>query len=249
MNVIIGIVSHGHGSLIEQNSYLHGLKKITGVKIVVKDNLGDPSLEKYCLRNGLGYISGSKGLGFGANNNFIFKYCQMYPMDYFLVMNPDVYITVDNFKLFIKTICSSNNQLFTVDLYRNFEMTIRDNSVRKFPKLTDFFTSFLFSRNSTVYDRSKSLGEVDWCAGSFICFSKGLFEKLNGFDEGFFMYCEDLDICKRSNDEGYKLVYIPEVKAVHTAAFNNRNVFTKHFFWHICSVMRYLVKNRLKGGV
>jgi GT2 family glycosyltransferase len=42
-----------------------------------------------------------------------------------------------------------------------------------------------------------------------------IFEKLNGFDERFFMYGEDLDLCRRVHDAGYKVWYYPAIQIIH----------------------------------
>tara|TARA_R110001606_G_scaffold55669_1_gene135445 strand:- start:1211 stop:1966 length:756 start_codon:yes stop_codon:yes gene_type:complete len=248
MNIIISIVSHGHGSLVSENTHLLAISMLTGVSIVVKDNLGEQILKEYCAINDFIYIDEMKGLGFGANNNYIFNNYLQLETDYFIVMNPDVYISVNEFSKLYRYLILSNRPLVTIDLYRDFDFDVRDNSIRKFPRFSDFFYSFLLSKNSSIYDRKSLIENPDWCAGSFMCFSVGLFSKLNGFDENFFMYCEDLDICKRSKDKGYPLYYFSGSKAVHTAAFNNRSMFSIHFYWHLSSVVRYLIKQHFTVG-
>ena len=60
-------------------------------------------------------------------------------------------------------------------------------------------SSFLFQKNKTIIDKF-SLNEesfTDWAAGSLLLFSADTYKKLNGFDEKYFMYCEDIDICYR----------------------------------------------------
>ena len=59
------------------------------------------------------------------------------------------------------------------------------------------------------------------------------------------MYCEDIDICNRADIVyGEKLVYIPSVKAVHLARHKNKKILSKHFFWHLKSIVRYLFVRR-----
>lgn len=56
---------------------------------------------------------------------------------------------------------------------------------------------------------------VAWGGAACMLISRGTFEAVGGFDERFFMYCEDMDLCKRILDAGYRLRYIPEASAVH----------------------------------
>lgn len=57
--------------------------------------------------------------------------------------------------------------------------------------------------------------EVDWVSGGFMLLKKELFEKVNGFDERFFMYVEDVDLCFRIKKLGLKVLYVPEFEALH----------------------------------
>ena len=55
---------------------------------------------------------------------------------------------------------------------------------------------------------------VDWAAGSFLLFKASLFRKLGGFDPGYFMYCEDIDICWRAQKLfNQQLLFNPNIKA------------------------------------
>jgi GT2 family glycosyltransferase len=51
--------------------------------------------------------------------------------------------------------------------------------------------------------------EVDFLSGGFISFRKKLFDRMHGYDGDFFMYVEDMDICYRANELGYKIFYLP----------------------------------------
>jgi GT2 family glycosyltransferase len=68
------------------------------------------------------------------------------------------------------------------------------------------------------------------------------YRALKGFDEGYFMYCEDIDICYRAKQLATDILYFQDIKAVHLAQHSNRRVFSKHFFWHLKSIARFLLK-------
>jgi hypothetical protein len=60
---------------------------------------------------------------------------------------------------------------------------------------------------------------------------------VGGFDEGFFMYCEDFDICARLRLAGWPLAFMPQVQVVHAAQqLSHRSL--RHFRWHISSLAR-----------
>ncbi len=78
-----------------------------------------------------------------------------------------------------------------------------------------------------------SIREVDWVSGAALLVRREVFERLGGFDEQFFMYCEDTDLCYRAWQAGYKVVYFPESKIKHaigrsTDQVANRMIVTFH---------------------
>ncbi len=60
------------------------------------------------------------------------------------------------------------------------------------------------------------LTSVDWVSGASLMIKKDLFTKLLGFDEHFFMYVEDMELCFRVKKEGYKVIFYPDISIVHT---------------------------------
>jgi GT2 family glycosyltransferase len=246
--IFISIVSHGHLDFIQQNKYLLEINSIQGVCIIIRDNINDLALKKFCFSNNIHYINESPSMGFGANNNEVFKYVDnvlnVSEDDYFLIINPDVYIDADEFNKLTQKLSAGRYDFFTINLYKDNAFTVEDPFIRRFPSVIDFLQSFLFSKNKTIYMRNSNLSEFDWCAGSFMCFSVKNFRKLNGFDEGYFMYCEDIDICYRAKSKNILSTYFHDIKAIHLAQHTNRNIFSRHFLWHIKSLIRFiLLKN------
>lgn len=136
--------------------------------------------------------------------------------------------------------------LASINLYKNEGKTEYDNSIRYFPTSINFIKSLLGLGNASVIDKSFVKGnlDVDWAAGSFLAFRSKHYKKLRGFDESYFMYCEDIDICYRSSILNKKVRYIHEIEAIHFAQHNNRNLMSKHFVWHIQSAVRFLLSKR-----
>ena len=249
INIYVGIVSHGHENFIFANSELQKIARMSNVTVLIKDNLNSVSLQKHCTANGYLYLSSTSRSGFGKNNNIIFEFImknfELSTNDFFLVLNPDVFIFEHEFKLYIDFLSSINTAFSTINLYRDQEFRVYDPRIRKFPRFSDFFKSFLLGRDY-AYDRSylRSMCNIDWASGAFLCFSFELYSQLKGFDEDFFMYCEDIDICFRAYHLGYPLLYIPHIKAVHPSQYANRSMFSKHFLYHAISIIKYLYKRR-----
>ncbi|QYJ79934.1 glycosyltransferase family 2 protein [Shewanella acanthi] len=248
MAVFISVVSHNHSKIINEISCLELLAE--HFNVVIKSNTPDEDFSFLENISNINVIRSDFYRGFGENNNLAYKYCKeeldMKGDDYFIVLNPDV--SISHLQIFdlLDSMKSEECVFSCINLFKNSEMNIYDNSVRKFPTFKQFTFSLLGLGNSSVIDRSSICHscEVDWAAGSFLCFQSQHYSMIKGFDEKYFMYCEDVDICYRSMKKGVRLKYYPDVKAIHYAAHNNRKVFTKHFYWHLKSALRFLcVKN------
>ncbi|MGQ9617707.1 MAG: glycosyltransferase [Candidatus Aminicenantia bacterium] len=83
--------------------------------------------------------------------------------------------------------------------------------VRIFALLTGLNQIFKISR---FRDFSRII-PIDYVSGSFLLIGRETFEKVGGFDENFFMYCEDVDLCKRVWNLGLKVYYNPEIAITH----------------------------------
>lgn len=249
MKIFISIVSHGHGKMIENLGVVRQLSKSDIVEIVVRDNVGELDLAYFCRSIGVAYECNLTTLGFGENNNLNFQLLKdrfnLEVDDLFLVLNPDVIVEKDDVLAVWESMCLRNARVGTCNLFLDRDHNVFDDSVRRFPKFWDFVKSYVFKRNPAVVDKSSIAGPtfVDWAAGSFLLFNSGFYEKLSGFDSGFFMYCEDIDICYRAKRLGEPgVLYVPQVHAVHLAKKQSRKIWSKHFIWHLGSIFRYLRK-------
>ncbi|WOZ79003.1 glycosyltransferase family 2 protein [Kosakonia sacchari] len=250
MRVFLSVVSHKHASMIQELQCLPDLAK--KFIVVLKNNVAEESslLSKYCNDNSIYLVDEQYGCGFGANNNFIFKYCverfNIKAGDIFITLNPDVFITCDEISELANTMQSESIYFSAITLYKDSNHICRDYSIRKFPNLKTFVCSFLGLGNNTMIKQCESVSRVDWAAGSFLAFDASLYQKLQGFDERYFMYCEDIDICYRAKQLGHQLTYLPQYSALHLAKHANRKVFSKHFLWHIYSALIFLINSKLK---
>lgn len=97
-------------------------------------------------------------------------------------------------------------------------------SVRRFPSLLDAtghaFLHFLwrdnpFSRRYKMLDWDHSAGDVDWVAGTHFLVRRAAWDAVQGFDEQFFMFVEDVDLCWRLHQAGWRVRYEPSSRVVH----------------------------------
>jgi N-acetylglucosaminyl-diphospho-decaprenol L-rhamnosyltransferase len=87
---------------------------------------------------------------------------------------------------------------------------------------------------------------VEWVSGAAMLVRREAFEQVGGFDEGFFMYVEDLDLCARIREAGWKSLYYPGATMLHHVAGSSRRYPYKMIRHHHFSLIRYFSR-RLKG--
>lgn len=246
----ISVISHGHGDMIIKGRCLEQLVS-HNYTVVLKDNKPQCELQEYCAKFGIHYLA-DQPMGFGANNNYIFTWCQkelgMRDEDRFLVLNPDVLIESSVLTALLSHAKQHAYPLVAINLYNDRELTLYDNGICRFPSISSFIISFLLQKNNNHYNKKKITEdtEVEWAAGSFLLFTAKCYRELDGFDTRYYMYCEDLDICWRARKElKINVVYLPQFKALHFAQMRSRVLFSKHFIWHTTSAIRFCLKQML----
>jgi len=108
-------------------------------------------------------------------------------------------------------------------------------SARMFPSLAQEF--IVLSGLAAKFPRSRWFGRmdrtwadpaqpaaVDWVPGAFAFIPSELFAQLNGFDERFFLYYEEVDLCRRIQAAGYRIQYWPELRVSHIGGESARTV-------------------------
>lgn len=252
----VAIISHGHEELLI-NSQLGGLlKERAHLKIWIKDNKPAASLKAYCDEHQVFYTDADAGLGFGENNNYLFDVIQKQAgfdvQDFFLVMNPDITVTPETVFALTENMQQSAHAIATLNLYRDPAMRIPDKNIRHFPGMLSIVKMPLVNTFSETYDKDRIAAameviEVEWASGAFLAFKPELYQALGGFDPSYFMYFEDVDICYRARRYHKQAVhYYPHLKAIHTAAHKNRNIFSQHARWFFHSFSKFLLRRYLR---
>jgi N-acetylglucosaminyl-diphospho-decaprenol L-rhamnosyltransferase len=90
--------------------------------------------------------------------------------------------------------------------------------------------------------------EVDWVSGAAMLVRREAFAQVKGFDEGFFMYVEDVDLCNRLNQAGWKALYYPGAEMMHHVAGSSRRAPYKMIRHHHFSMIRFAAR-KTKGPV
>jgi GT2 family glycosyltransferase len=86
------------------------------------------------------------------------------------------------------------------------------------------------------------VSEVDWVSGAAMLLRQELINQIGLMDEGYFMYCEDVDLCKRAGMRGWKVVYYPEVSVSHRIGAASDQNPIEMIKQHHRSMLRYFLK-------
>jgi GT2 family glycosyltransferase len=88
---------------------------------------------------------------------------------------------------------------------------------------------------------------VDWVAGTMMLISRECWDKIGGFDEDYFMYWEDADICQRALQAGFKTVYYPAANVIHRPGSSTSGDPVPSIKWFHQSAYLYVRKNISPG--
>ena len=178
-------------------------------------------------------IKNSTAKGFGSNHNAAFQQSRG---QYFCVLNPDIRLFGNPFQALIDCLKISGDGVAAPTIV-NPKGRI-ENSARRFPTPFSIFKKALSKSEETDYPQTDEVFEPDWVGGMFMLFTRRCFEVLKGFDERYFLYYEDVDLCARMKMAHLPVLLCPEAKAVHDARFDShRN--PKYMVWHLRSMLRF----------
>lgn len=184
----------------------------------------------------LKFIESKINLGFGKACN---KAAELSENEILFFLNPDTLIEND----LIKKI----NEFIIPELYqKNLIAGLNVNSNKFFDFSAGYFPNLFFEiKNIFLVGRFlealiikiKTLFaqpiNVDWVMGSAIIMRKDLFDKVSGFAPEFFLYFEEMDLCKRIKNLGYEVKYFHQIKVNHLGSIGSKKnyyFFTKMFY-------------------
>jgi hypothetical protein len=86
--------------------------------------------------------------------------------------------------------------------------------------------------------------QSDWMLGGFLMLRRTMLDELGGFDEGFFLYGEDIDLCYRAAKAGWERWYLPDAVVEHEhQAVTDRRLLTRRTLWHWRGILRFVRKH------
>ncbi len=244
MKLYFSVISHRHDELIFKLNTLERLSKYDDVVVIFRDNHTSLAVKGYCQRLGIDYTTNGYSRGFSENNNLNFLRARelgMTDSDCFILLNPDILMLHQDIKQLIEALQQTQLTLAAPNLYLNKQKTLFDDNLRTYPNLFNFVKNYLVGNRSTVIDKAhpEQISQDFWASGAFLIISPALYQKINGFDERYYLYCEDIDFCYRALQIGEKVTFLSDNIAIHYRRCASRKFFSPAFFRHVNSVLKY----------
>jgi hypothetical protein len=241
--ISISVVSHGQGDLV--SDVLADLARFSDsvrIEVILTRNIperlpfaaGDLPYPVVMVENDL-------PKGFGANHNAAFR---LKKREWFCVLNPDIRMLENPFSVLLEAIERQHAAVIAPAVLSPAGHV--EDSIRRFPTPLSLAAKML-GRGGERY--SFAVGDesfaADWVGGMFMLFRAEDYHRVGGFDEGFFLYYEDVDICTRLWKAGRSVLACPKAQVIHDARrASRRNL--RYMGWHARSMGRYLCKHWLR---
>lgn len=171
--------------------------------------------------------------GFGANHNFAFNHSRG---QYFCVLNPDIRLVGNPFDTLIACLNDSKAGVVAPRIV-NPNGGI-ENSARRFPTPFSILLKAIANSSMIDYQQDEYPYETDWVGGMFMLFPKDCFRRMGGFDERYFLYYEDVDLCARMKMAHCSAILCPQVTAVHDPRCDSHHNL-QYMRWHLRSMFRF----------
>lgn len=214
----ISIVNYNAGQYLHK--CLESLKKIEDelnfdVFVIDNESTDNSFTEAKKRFPGFNYIQNNSNLGFGKAHNLVLKKAKT---PYVLTLNPDCEVLPGVLQYMFEYMEKNLDVGLSTCKVEKADGNQDTASHRGFPTPWASFLYF-FLKNDRLYhltnrDMTKS-HEIDSAVGAFMFIRRSLLEKIGYFDEDYFLYGEDIDLCFRIKEKGEKVMYVPDVKILH----------------------------------
>ena len=233
--VTISIVSHGQMELVlPLLQDLEAIHHTTPLHVVLTLNVPE---DLPCVPEDFAFslqiMRNSQPLGFGANHNRAFSQAQG---GIFCVLNPDIRITQNPFPDLLKACADPHTGLAAPAIYSPSGQL--EDSASKFPTPWRIAHRVLTRRRTRDYAAPTTVLHPDWVAGMFLLLRTTVYRQLGGFDERYFLYYEDVDLCARARLAGLEIVQLALPGVIHNAQRASHRD-PKYLRWHVGSMLKF----------
>ena len=207
------------------------------------------------------FVSNSSNVGFAKANNQAAKIAQGKVL---IFLNPDTILSDQAIDSMYRYYCSHTETGVLGPKVVDPEGSLQ-YSCRRYPTLwTGLFNRYsilsrLFPENRFTsqylmrdFDHNE-IRQVDWLSGCCLMVSKSTFENSHGFDENYFLFNEDVDLCRTIKQAGKEVIYFPEATIIHQVSTSNSKTTARVIIQRHLGMMHYFKKyhgqNLLTRGV
>jgi N-acetylglucosaminyl-diphospho-decaprenol L-rhamnosyltransferase len=197
----------------------------------------DAAVRYHQTGRNLGYGTGvNRGVSFAGGDTA-----------YLLICNPDIVVAPGAVEALVSSIEKDPQRAIVGPRIEEPDGTLYP-SARTFPDLADAvghaFLGMIWPRNPFTrryrmldWDHAEP-AEVDWVSGSCFLMRRDAFEAIGGFDEAYFMYAEDVDLCWRVRQAGWTVAYEPGALVTHVQGAST----DRHPYWMIAEHHKALLR-------
>lgn len=233
--ITVSVISHGHGSMVTRlTAQLLTLPEVARVIVTlnIEEALALPEDPRVQI------IRNTSPVGFGKNHNTAFALCKT---RFYCVVNPDIELMQNPFPA-LTEILQDPAVALTAPLVCGAAGQIED-SWRKFPSPLGLVLKAFLQRDGAYPDTAQSERFApDWIAGMFLLFKTQDYATVSGFDESFFLYYEDVDICVRLHAADRAIIGCTSAQVVHKAQRDSWHSW-RYRRYHLTSITRYFSRD------
>jgi len=233
----VSIVSHGHGAGVTRViTDIHRALGAVPHRFVLTLNAGEDAAFVEALpdsvRARLRLIVNARPRGFGANHNAALRDADS---DFVVAADPDLAIDHPIFGA-LDAALSDPRCGIVAPLAETPEGVVEDNG-RALVTPARLLRRRMLGRGREAPRETDGRIDVDWLAGLFLAMRTETFRTLGGFDERYYLYCEDVDLCLRARQHGLSVALLCGLRITHRAKRASLRE-PRHFLWHVQSLLR-----------
>lgn len=211
MDVSIIIVSYNTTAFLQECLASLKLSRDVEKEIFVIDNCSADNSAQIAAENfpEANLIINRVNCGFGAANNQALKYCRG---RYIIFLNPDTKVNPNTLKNAVSFMDTNKHIGLAGARIINPDGTLQESVSYKFP-----------GEKFTTGEAADMKGHIACVMGAFMIAPKSLLDELHGFDEDYFLYGEDQDLCWRIRKKGFLIGYIEDSIVLHWGGQSENN--------------------------
>lgn len=244
MKIAAVIVTHNNQATLKE--CIKSVRSSGVTEIIVVDNASSDATLHVASALNVPYLAQPKNEGFATAAN---KGARRITNDYILFLNPDATLAPGALER-IRRYVAAHPQVGIAGLaLYNPQNSVEENACGALPTLWSLIT-----RNLVSHQLPAKPAQMGWVSAAAIVVNRNAFQAVAGFDLRFFLYWEDVDLCRRMQQVGWQVVLVPDARALHkrghSLADRRRKTtlydasadkyFCKHYSGVVCHLQRFL---------